>query len=60
MTTLSGVPVLPATESVKESNNEDVSTQQGDLLSGFPRRYATVEEVDEAICKNRSRVSQLF
>ncbi|KAL8271749.1 hypothetical protein Esti_004344 [Eimeria stiedai] len=56
-----GLPVAPITEATKETKAEEGSqTQQSDLLSGFPRRYATVEEVDDAICKNRSRVSQIF
>ncbi|CDJ30447.1 uncharacterized protein EMH_0058210 [Eimeria mitis] len=40
---------------VTEEKSDDATAQQGEILSGFPRRYATVEEVDEAIGKNRSR-----
>ncbi|CDJ49361.1 hypothetical protein, conserved [Eimeria brunetti] len=43
-----GLPVPNTPEEVTEEKNEDD-------LSAFPRRYATVEEVDEAIGKNRSR-----
>ncbi|KAL8446992.1 hypothetical protein Emed_004676 [Eimeria media] len=54
-----GLPVAPITEATTENKAEDGSQTQSDLLSGFPRRYATVEEVDDAICKNRSRVSKI-
>ncbi|XP_026191006.1 uncharacterized protein LOC113146802 [Cyclospora cayetanensis] len=32
----------------------------GDIFSSFSRRYTTVEEVDDAICKNRSRFMTAF
>ncbi|KAL8454660.1 hypothetical protein Emag_001368 [Eimeria magna] len=55
-----GLPVAPIAEATTENKAENGSqAQQSDLLSGFPRRYATVEEVDDAICKNRSRVSKI-
>lgn len=46
-----------APEDAAEAKTEESLAQQAEILSGFPRRYATVEEVDEAIGKNRSRVS---
>lgn len=46
-----------APEDVAGEKNDDALAQQAEILSGFPRRYATVEEVDDAIGKNRSRVS---
>ncbi|KAL8430684.1 hypothetical protein Efla_003666 [Eimeria flavescens] len=56
-----GLPIAPANEDAKETKAADSSlTQQSEVLSGFPRRYATVEEVDDAICKNRSRVSETW
>ncbi|CDJ57271.1 hypothetical protein, conserved [Eimeria maxima] len=50
-----GLPVPNEPESVTEEKNEADLAQQAEVLSGFPRRYATVEEVDDAIGKNRSR-----
>ncbi|CDI85126.1 hypothetical protein, conserved [Eimeria praecox] len=50
-----GLPVPSAPEDVAGEKNDDALAQQAEILSGFPRRYATVEEVDDAIGKNRSR-----
>ncbi|CDJ68000.1 hypothetical protein, conserved [Eimeria necatrix] len=52
-----GLPLPGATEeAATEEKTEDAAlAQQAEALSGFPRRYATVEEVDEAICNNRRR-----
>ncbi|CDI76483.1 hypothetical protein, conserved [Eimeria acervulina] len=50
-----GLPVPSAPEDAAEAKTEESLAQQAEILSGFPRRYATVEEVDEAIGKNRSR-----
>lgn len=47
-----GVPIPSAPETKTDSGDE--SSAQGNL-SGFPRPYATIEEVDDAISKNRSR-----
>lgn len=55
-----GLPVAPSTSTVDEKDENESLAEQGGSLAGFPRRYATVEEVDEAFCKNRSRVRSYF
>lgn len=53
---LLGLPIPSEEKQSKGQNEDNALAQPEEILSSFPRRYATIEEVDDALYKTRTRV----